>query len=711
MRTFIKSISFHNFYNYYGSFEENTYNFNEGINVINADNNMGKSKFYNGFLWIMRDEVYDSDEKKMMPVSASYFKMMSGKARLEASEITMGVKLVFINSGATYTVRKMVKCTKGADGNWSFVPRTTVNENRDNSDNIIVDVNEQQAAIRRMIPPEMQRYSLLQGESIEGLVDLTTTKGIDNTILALADIKNLVDMCALADDMVRRANAAYHEEEKKNNKANEDITLLQQQRDQFEKWIEDAKAKIETAKTEIAKAREAKSKSEAELFNSKKRLQAGNDYKTEKKLLDRYKEQKEQEELSITSHIFDENCPWLLMGLDNEATIYDQRRINLQAQLTTRKIQEHPDILLPAGSPDATSLHRMLKNCKCEVCGRDVEKDSEAWNHMKMILERPQKPMLKSNSLMDYYGEIQKSAGRYVASIPMIEENYLEYMNNIFDLDEKISTQSNIVDQKAEELALVGNDTKESDDLQVLSAYNKAEQTIRDKEKEIKKHNENITIWTSRLDDANKALAKKQNSQAVIKAKSDYDDLVQIASVFKETKERIYDSIVEHLQETSNKMYQGLTAGSQTLGGKIVFNRQEDGTVRVTVLNSAGEPLYGSGTGFQRMKQLAIVMSIISSQVGNKQFDYPFISDAPFSEFGVNLINNFFELAPSVFGQSIIMIKDLYDSTLKDYILPGGMRIVEKMQNGELKGTFYVSYIAEKADNSNLVTRKLCYFE
>ena len=37
MGTFIKSISFQNFYNYYGSYEDNTYVFKEGINIINAD--------------------------------------------------------------------------------------------------------------------------------------------------------------------------------------------------------------------------------------------------------------------------------------------------------------------------------------------------------------------------------------------------------------------------------------------------------------------------------------------------------------------------------------------------------------------------------------------------------------------------------------------------------------------------------------------------
>lgn len=50
MATIINSVAFENFYNYYGSYEHNEYKFKPGINIVNADNNMGKSKFYNGFM-------------------------------------------------------------------------------------------------------------------------------------------------------------------------------------------------------------------------------------------------------------------------------------------------------------------------------------------------------------------------------------------------------------------------------------------------------------------------------------------------------------------------------------------------------------------------------------------------------------------------------------------------------------------------------------
>ena len=116
------------------------------------------------------------------------------------------------------------------------------------------------------------------------------------------------------------------------------------------------------------------------------------------------------------------------------------------------------------------------------------------------------------------------------------------------------------------------------------------------------------------------------------------------------------------------------------------------------------------GTGFQRMKQLAIVMAIISSKIGDeKKFDYPFISDAPFSEFGENFISNFFKVAPEVFTQSIIMIKELYDPKAKDYLTPFGRKVLDNMLSDKLPGTFYVNIIEERADTTGLITSHKCY--
>ena len=706
MGTIIKSIAFENFYNYYGSFEDNTYEFTEGINIINADNNLGKSKFYNGFLWILKDEVYDSDEKRLCGVKDSYIKMLSNKARRESNPVEMGVRVVYENGGILYTITKTVMFDGDTAKSYCEVIKTD-----SNGDLPIPDLDDQKEAIRRMIPADMERYALLQGESMERLVDLSTSTGLAETVRTLADINNLIIMCDKAKIMVKNAKKDKEIEEAKHNSADSALGKLQQQRKEYEDWIEQAIEKIGIAKQEIAEANKVKESIEAEFLNSKKRIQLRAEYEKEDGELTKMRKRKEEMELSITSRIFDENRPWLLWALEDEITIFDGLRVDFIGQQREKQITENPDILLPEGSPDVPSLRRMLRREFCEVCGREAKKDTDAYKHIEMVLNRPRKSVLQSDgALGQFYGDLQMQVGNYRQTIPVIEEEYEKFMAEIDELGELIERQEAIVQQKLDELALVDKeDASEDSDRKVLSTYTQAKETIRKKTEEIDIYSSRIDRWKAGLEKTISDIAKKQDNSDVMSADNFYQEMQSLEALFLATKERIYNKLVERLQDESNKMYRDLTARNHTMGGVLQFQKREDGTLKVVVINDAGEELTGNGTGFQRMKQLAIVMSIISSKIGNHQFDYPFISDAPFSEFSINFIENFFNKAPLVFRQSIIMIKDLCDPNNPLLINNFGKSISDKMKNGEIKGTFYVNYTKDKTDNSQIVTLKKRY--
>lgn len=711
MGTIIKSIAFQNFYNYFGSYKDNTYTFTEGINIINADNNLGKSKFYNGFLWILDEKVYDSDEKKYMPVSESYRKMASNKAKRENIEFEMGVKVIFENDGDTFTITKYVLFALDNNGEWITRPVCDVSKLIDNRDEPILGENDIQDVIRKLIPADMEKYSLLQGESMERLVDLSSREGLGSTINALADISNLIKMEELADRLAGLAKKEKDNIEKRAARADEEITAKLKDRDDLESWIEGAREQIRLAQDEIAEATQTKEQFEADFYSSKERIKRRNEYEEEDAKLVALRKERDEAELSITSRLFDENCPWLLWGLRDEIQIFDDLRVDFISKKKEAEIIKNPDILLPEGSPDVPSLQRMLRTHKCEVCGRDAFEGTPEYKHIKMILERPKKAMaLSNNTLSQLYSELQNNVGGYARSIEELPEEYDKFRDHVEDLIAQIEEQEKIVELKFGELALLGmEDTTQATDMAILSKYNQAKKTISDKTDEIETLTNRINVWERKREKIIEELNSRQTNDEVTKATNFYELMVKISNLYHHTKDQVFEDIVAKLEQSANEMYESLTQGNQTLGGRIIFKKQDNGSIRVSVVNAMNEELTGNGTGFQRMKQLAIVMSIISSKLDHSQFDYPFISDAPFSEFSINFINNFFNIAPNIFRQSIIMIKDLYDVNAVNKITPYGEKIVEMMKRGEMKGTFYVNFNDEKSDNSNMVTYKECY--
>jgi DNA sulfur modification protein DndD len=116
----INSICFENFYNYFGNYEDNTYIFPKGLNIVIADNGAGKSKFFNGILWLLKDIVYDSELKKEDRIEDVLFKVVSDKAKDETSiggKIRVGVKLSFQDSKNEYVIEKHFNIKRIKEGN------------------------------------------------------------------------------------------------------------------------------------------------------------------------------------------------------------------------------------------------------------------------------------------------------------------------------------------------------------------------------------------------------------------------------------------------------------------------------------------------------------------------------------------------------------------------------------------------------------------
>ena len=712
MATIIRSVAFQNFYNYYGRYEDNKYDFTTGVNIINADNNMGKSKFYNGFMWMLENRVYDSDAKAFKDADESLIKMASGKAKKNDEKFTVGIRVVFENSGLSYTIEKYSDFfTVNGVLNHSE-SKIKILQHENNADNPILDKEEQMNIINRVfIPLSLRPYALLQGESMDRLVDLSSKQALSTTIDTLAGISVLKGICEIAKKMTKKADDLYKLVDEQNSSNNKAKLLDTQKRDDLQKRRDELKESIDNAEAESAAANAKKEELDAYISNSQRRNQI-------RLRLDRLINDiadKEHEinaiETSITKKIFDDENPWLLMGLADELSYFSEKREKYVGDLAVQNNDGSLIIMLPEGSPDTSSLKRMLENEICEVCGQPAIKHTEAWNHIKLILERPKKVSTTRNDFGGFYGTLDRNASSYALSIPKIEDRIIKVSNDLDDIKDELAELLNSKDEIFTELNNAGGnaDNSEFNDKVVLKDYNDAINTINQKEHDIQSMLGQMDTLNSSIEKLNAQIKKYGSNAETEKYESFADLLKNIEIIINETKDSIFDKTIRILEKEANDKYVKLTEGNQSSGGRLVFKKEHD-VVNVSIRDINNGVITGLGTGFQRMKQLAIVMAIISSKIGDeKKFDYPFISDAPFSEFGENFISNFFKVAPEVFTQSIIMIKELYDPKSKDFLTPFGRRILENMRSGKLPGTFYVNVIKEKADTTGLVTSHLCY--
>ena len=712
MGTIIKSVAFENFYNYYGSYEANEYQFKAGINIVNADNNMGKSKFYNGFMWMLRDQVYDSDIKAFVDANESLVKMASGKAKAEDHLFKVGFRVIFTNGDVEYTVEKYSNFST-SDGELLHTPSMmSVLKKENNADIPVLDKDEQMDIINKVfIPLSIRNYALLQGESMDRLVDLSSKKALSDTIDTLAGISILKGICDTSCKMAKMADSLYQTKDSENSKNDIAKQLQKENRTNFLKNIEKLKEEIEAAKDEFNAAKRKKEELDAYISNSTKRIEIRSKLDANTIAIKDAKKNIDDIEMSITKRLFDEENPWLLMGMQDEIEVFDAKREKYIGELARMNDDGALVIMLPEGSPDTSSLERMLKTEVCEVCGQRAHKGSGAWNHIKMILDRPKKISTTRNDFKDFYGMLQKSASSYLMSIPRlgskIEDVKVRLDKMKDDLDELEEKKNDIFT----ELNNAGGnaDNSEYNDRNIVADYHRVNSVITEKENEINGKNKMVEKMEDALAAINQKLSSYKKAADVEKYEEFAQVLAKINTVIEETKDDIFGRTIEALAQNANEKYKALTSGNQSSGGILDFQRDHD-IVNVTIRDVNNGEITGLGTGFQRMKQLAIVMAVISSKIGDeKMFDYPFISDAPFSEFGENFINNFFAVAPEVFSQSIIMIKELYDPNADDLLTPFGRRILDKMNKGQIRGTFYVNVIEEKADTTGLVTTHKCY--
>ena len=730
MASIINKISFKNFFNYYGEFDEpnTTYELDSGLNIIVADNGAGKSKFFNAFLWLFNDQILDSDDKVTKNVKDACIKVLSDKAKNETPinhSVDCGIHIEYTKGDRKrYQITKSFKATRIGnaitdESSWSF----SMNSTEVNSTDTVLfkfkpvyDEDEKRIIIEHLISPAFRRYSFLQGEEVDQIIDFGNKKSIEEAVQNLTDIKKYEQLVALTEEFKEKAEKDLKAQTNANAAVTNRLNEAIQEKDKFVQELKNEQEKLDQFKQMYQEAEEEFTRLDKMHANAKKRDEVDRQLSDVNRNL-REKVKDFEEFLDrINNRFFDGNSSWIAMGFKESVDKFgamNQAFIEKHFEKKTLKnIEEKPNDffhMLPLNSPDSVSLKNMKDGEHCYVCDRPAKKGTPPHDHLIRLLNRSKTEAKEvafvKNNLKDFFGNIQINAQPFYNKTGGVRDNVLTVKEREGELKtgiDKLKAKVKSLKDRRGDIVVSGNNSENSDN-EIISSYKAASkrmETARGKIEDI------ITPRISHLKSQLKAIdleigSINQTQDIPQGFKDHYAISIDLALAAERAKDQVYDNMIKKLEEHANKHFKNLIANNDLAGGLLKFEKTPSGSINFNYIDSKGNLVSGSSEGFQRMKKFSVVMAIITS--GNQEYNYPLLADAPISAFGEGFTEGFFEATGEVFPQSIVLVKELYDRNSDQKITELGKRL---LKDKNVK-TMYVNQVPKDAEQIDLVTTKM----
>lgn len=727
MASIINSISFKNFFNYYGELEDNQYDLKEGVNIIVADNGGGKSKFFNAFLWLFNNQILDSDDKIRKNIKDIYVKIVSDKAKHETTlrdTVDCAIKVEYtFGSRYKYQIIKSFTLTKLNDNimdpaSWQFV----MNDTEINRTELILtkykpiyDEDEKQKIINRLIMPAFRKYSFFQGEEVDDIIDFGEKESIEEAVQNLTDISKYNRLVELTEEFKVKAEKDLSNQNTANNKQAAALNDAIEEKEKVQQQLNHELKKLSEWESTFIDAEKEKNELDKTYANADKRKEIDDKIRPLNRKLKEKVEEFEEFLDRINNRFFDGNFSWIAMGFDQ--VVKDFRSLNDKfideryKKKALLDIEESPNNyfhFLPVNSPDSVSIQNMIDNEHCYVCDRPAKKGTHEYEYLIKLKNRPietkeDKPFVK-NDLKDFFGNIQINAQPFYSrissvrnSIKITKEKEQELKRQI----ELIKTKLKALKDQRKDI-FVGGEDSEASDAQILSSYHGA---IRRMENARSKIDDiirpNIKRLQAQIKNIENEIDSLSKTQDIPKGyKDNYEISVDLAIATLNAKERVYNNMVKLLEEHANRHFKNLTINNDLAGGILRFEKTPSDSINFVYSDSNNNIVYGSSEGFQRMKKFSVVMAIISAN--STEYKYPLLADAPISAFGEGFTEGFFEASGKVFPQSIVLVKEIYKRDDEMKINDLGRRLLKD----EKVKTMYVNHVPEGAEQIELVTTK-----
>jgi DNA sulfur modification protein DndD len=676
MASIIDSISFKNFFNYYGDYEIR-YDFEDGVNIVVADNGAGKSKFFNAFLWLFYDQILDSDDKIKKSIKEVAVKIISDKAKNETpigDSLDCGIQVEYSTGRYKYKIRKSFTATRISENITSFESwQITMNDDEIDKTELILhkykpvyDAEEKANIIKKLILPNLRQYSFFQGEEVDSIIDFGKKTSIEEAVRTLTDISKYEELVKLSKYYKDSAEKDLNRQIRANSEHNDRLEKAIEIKQNIETTLKNDELKLKEFEKAYDDAEAEKNELEQNFGNAQKRNELDILIKEKNRKVNEVAEEYTNLLEGINSRFYDGNFSWISLGFDNiedefKNKIQHFREVHYAKKSSTN--EDHNFHFLPLNSPDSMSLKNMIDHEHCYVCNRPAKSGSPEHDHFIKLRNRPsdeKKDDFVKNNLENFFSELQINAQPFYNKISNIEDSILKTREKESILNDrltKLKKELKILKDQRKDILIAGN--SDEDALTIINRYKGSIRRISDATNQIERLKENIKKLKSQISNTEKEISSLRPKDLPAGFLLNYQICTDISIAIQNAKERVFDNMISKLESYANQHFQNLIKYNEMAGGQLKFEKTPSGSIEFNYIDSKGNNVAGAAEGFQRMKKFSVVMAVISANT--TKYNYPLLADAPLSAFGSAFTEGFFEAIGEVFPQSIILVNDLYD--------------------------------------------------
>ncbi len=669
----IKNITIENFQSYYGS---QTLEFSKGLNLVIGKGGKGKSKLFNAFYWVLFGKIYITDigwcATDTLPASAKFsmqrHEFINQKALFDC-EVGDKINTVIAleledDKGNSYAIERSVQTKRltaesvDFPNTWEVSNNTlkvsfdtnngTVLRTGDMADNIIIN----------LFPEGIRNYIWFQGESLESLINFRNKETLKAAVKHISYYPYYEKLSEIISKSKSKIAVMENKKLKESNKYNADlqgylstIALKQKQIEGEEEKRQKTEENINTIKIALAES-ETKINGLAGFTSLVKKY---DDCKNEidninTRINDIDKFQRSQLPIlwvlrSVDSMI--KECKNIIEGHKNEEYTMPEKKY--------------------LDNPSRAKLEEILKDGKCFVCGSEVTEGNAAFHY---IIERMKMQEEYLQQMEDYRNNMQfsKMFNMFVGKIQDYPDSLLLSLSRIDNqledsedkIEELVAKRKKLLDTKKtidEEIQSVKtkygiNPVEQADTANIINTNIRASRSnlereqrkLEDSKKMIANYNRELREAQSKLD----ALYSKDKSVEKVSETEWKNISIFLDDICKNVQENARKELLRKIEERSNQFYAKFTEHDNGYKGNVKIG--EDYSIEF-------DP--GLNTSHEDRKKMSIINALLALNQEAVGTYYPFISDAPTSSFDTETTHKYLLGIKDIFGQSIIMTKDV----------------------------------------------------